>query len=143
MGLGVVGNVNNNRILQIQIVSRLLDGGTTPFGNVHMSVASTDSYIEEPEPFSLHWFSHKMNCAGLRYKAGVLTGPAYIAWVAGPFTYGAYPDEKTTPNDLNGRLNPKQRASSDNGYADERVFVKRTQMGLEDMTGLSGAVTKD
>lgn len=65
---------------------------------MHVSLDGTDFEIQEPQPFSKKWFSHKFKGAGVRYEIGLSIGNADIVWASGGFPCGDWSDLKIAKN---------------------------------------------
>lgn len=90
-----------------------------------MSVDGTDCPIQEPQPFSSKWFSHKLNGPGVRYEVAVSTGGGDIVWVSGPYACGRNPDVKIYREQLKSRIQPREKVIGDNGYMDPTILLQR------------------
>ena len=84
-----------------------------------MSVGGTDLAIPKPShPIEPRWFSHKMNCAAVRYAVAVGIENSYIIWVNGPYPAGEWSDITIARLSLVHMLNNKEFYIADGGYRD-------------------------
>ena len=80
--------------------------------------------INEPQPFSKQWFSHKFNGPGLAYKIGVCIATGDIVWYNGPFQ-ASVSDITIFRSKLKGLLLPGEKALGDGSYLDIKCVSKR------------------
>ena len=81
-----------------------------------ITVDGTDFRIQEPQPFSPQWYSHKFNGPGVRYEVGICIKTGWIVWVHGPFPCGTWPDLAIARNALIHELDPGEFYVADGGY---------------------------
>jgi hypothetical protein len=72
--------------------------------------------IQEPTPFSKHWYSHKFKGPGLRYKVTVSIQSSDIVWTNGPFACGLFPDISIFSLGLKDKLKQGEMVEADRGY---------------------------
>lgn len=115
--ISIINPITNINV-QIKWGDRL---NTLPINNAYLTIDGTDVPIQEPSPWSRHWYSHKLHGAGLRYEIGVsLQG--YIVWANGPFPCGQYPDVKIFREALKARLGDEM-VIADRGYRDDKCLT--------------------
>jgi hypothetical protein len=95
-----------------------------------VSVDCTDCKIEEPQPFSKKWFSHKFSGAGLRYEVGLSIERGDIVWINGPFNCGDWPDVRIFRFSLRSFLDENERVEADNGYVSEDPMFCKAPGGI-------------
>lgn len=88
-----------------------------------VSVDGTDFKIYEPAPFNPKWWSHKLNCAGLRYEVALTIESGDIVWATGPFPCGEYPDVRIFRRSLKSMLDEHEVVVADKGYTDEKCIL--------------------
>ena len=81
-----------------------------------ITLDGTDFRIQEPQPFSPKWFSHKFNAAGLRYKLGICIQTGHIVWINGPFAPGKWNGLAIARSNIVHHMEPWEMALADNGY---------------------------
>ena len=109
-------------LLQIKWNNRLIgDTGKT----CKITVDGTDCPINEPQPFSSKWFSHKFKSAGLRYEVGICIKTGSIVWAYGPFPCGSYSDLRIFRRQLKGKLLlAGKMCEADLGYRGEPTTIR-------------------
>ena len=93
-----------------------------PIDQCYASVDGTDCPILEPFPRSPTWYSHKLNCASLRYEIAVSIQLAKIVAVSGPWPAGTYSDLKIFRQGLKSSLGSDEFVIADRGYPDSRCL---------------------
>lgn len=87
-----------------------------------MTVDGIDVRIQEPQPFSSIWYSHKFNGPGLRYELGVAIQTGRICWINGPYPPGDFPDLEIFRLYLKDKLDDFECVEADEGYrGDDKV----------------------
>ena len=81
-----------------------------------ISADGTDFGIQEPQPFSSMWYSHKINGPGVRYEVAVCIQTGWIVWVNGPFPCGDWPDLAIARHVLHHMLDEGELYIADSGY---------------------------
>lgn len=95
--------------------------------SVYVSVDGTDFPINEPQPFSPSWYSHKFHGPGVRYEIGLSVASGRIIWVNGSFKCGAFPDNKSFCIDMKNCPRSDESVIADCGYTDARCITKRSK----------------
>ena len=88
-----------------------------------MTVDGTDYSINQPAPFSKHWYSHKFNGPAVKYEIGVSIQMGHIVWINGPFP-GKWHDVTIFQRDLKGKLGAGELVEADAGYAGEPAHIE-------------------
>lgn len=88
---------------------------------VHVTNDGTDQKINEPQPFSRSWYSHKLKHAGHRFEIAVSIGKGWIVWVNGPYPCGRFNDITIARDGVVGMLDDGEMVLADSGYRDGRV----------------------
>ena len=84
-----------------------------------MSVDGTDFRINEPQPFSPAWYSHKFKGAGVRYEVAICLQTGDVIWLNGPFPCGTYSDRVIARYEgLDDALDDGEMYVADGGYRD-------------------------
>jgi len=104
-----------------------------------VTVDGTDCRIQEPQPFSPKWYSHKFCGPGVRYEIVVAVNTGVIVSVNGPYCCGSWPDLKIARQSLVHKLDEGEFAVADGGYRDGYVKFL-TPTGLHDPEDHSEAV---
>ena len=78
----------------------------------------TDCPVKEPYPFNPHYYSQKLNHAGLRFEIGLSISTGLIVWINGPFVCRSNSDLIIVRKKLKWKLKRGERALGDNGYQD-------------------------
>jgi hypothetical protein len=86
--------------------------------------------IQEPQPFSKKWYSHKFHGAGLRYEVGLSIERGDIVWINGPFPCGDWPDVRIFRYSLRSFLDENERVIADNGYVSEDPMFCKVPRGI-------------
>jgi hypothetical protein len=94
--------------------------------------------IQEPQPFSKKWCSHKFLGAGLRYEIGLSIDRGDIVWVNGPFQCGKWPDISIFRFSLRSFLDENERVEADNGYVSEDPMFCKAPGGIS--TAVDGRI---
>lgn len=89
-----------------------MDDGT----NVHVSLDGVDFPIQEPQPFSRMWYSHKFKGAGLRYEIGISIRTGKIVWTYGGLPCGDWPDLKIAKESYIHCVKKGELTLADRGY---------------------------
>jgi hypothetical protein len=89
---------------------------------VTASVDGTDFQIEEPQPFSPVWYSHKFRGPGLRYEVTLSLEGSDIVYVNGPFPCSV-PDINIYRSSLKNQLRDDELLIADKGYQGEDKIV--------------------
>jgi len=108
-------------LLQIHFESRF--DGAKPGATCFTSLDCTDCRIEEPQPFSSDWFSHKFKGPGLRYEVGVNIQVGNIVWINGPFACGKFPDLKIAREAYTSAILKDEMTVADDTYRDCDYFI--------------------
>src|SRR5687767_9700831 len=88
-----------------------------------VSVDGTDFGIYEPQPFSPHWYSHKINAAGVRYEVGIAIHTGWIVWIHGPFPCGEWSNLRIMRETIIYALDTDEYLLGDGGYNDRRNYT--------------------
>ena len=80
-----------------------------------MSVDATYCLINEQNPFSSVWCSHKLKSAAFKYEVGVSIKQGDIVWVSGPWPAGI-PDSEVFKTRLSKYLEEDEVVEADSGY---------------------------
>ena len=106
-----------------------------------VSIDGADFKIQEPEPFSPIWYSHKHNGPGLRYEVGVCIQTGWIVWLNGPFAPGENNDLKIFRSGLSMELDDGERVEADKGYRGElQIRVPSDFEGRQEWKWMKGRV---
>lgn len=62
-------------------------------------MGATDYPIQEPSPFDMKWYSHKLNEPCLKYEIGLNIRKGEIVWINGGMACGEYSDLKLARED--------------------------------------------
>lgn len=95
-----------------------------------MSVDGTECPIQELNPFSPIWYSHKLNDAGLRYEIGISLGTGNIVWANGPYRCGDYTDLMVFRDRLKSNLDIGEQVLAYSGYPDFSCCLKVPGLSL-------------
>ena len=91
-------------------------------GACRITIDGTDCRIQEPQPFSPTWYSHKFKGAGLRYEVGVAIATGWIVWVFGPFPCGACNNLGVARTMVQTMMETDKMYVGDKGYQDGGLF---------------------
>ena len=89
-----------------------------------MSVDGTHFPIEEPQPYSTKWSSHKLGGKpGLNYEIGLSIFDSKLLWIHGPTPPGRYNDITVFRSHLKDKIPNGRRVIADLGYRGEVDIV--------------------
>jgi hypothetical protein len=81
--------------------------------------------IQEPSPFSDHWYSHKFRGAALAYELVTCIATGDIVAYNGPFPAGSWNDIKIFRNKTKWKLKDAEWALGDLGYKGDRKILTK------------------
>ena len=107
-----------------------------------MNVDGADFKIQNQNPFSKSWYSHKFNGPALRYELASCIQTGDIVWMNGPFKPGTWNDIAIFCVGLKNKLeDANEKAEADLGYRGEPntvrhpyVFISKSDIKAKKMS---------